>query len=49
MLDRFDARWMLDMTDFSKGAGARVPADLVAEVYCMCACASVSGAPTIGT
>ncbi|CAM9837811.1 unnamed protein product [Laminaria digitata] len=31
MLDRFDARWMLDLGDFSKGFGSRVNAALVAE------------------
>lgn len=32
MLDRFDARWMLDLTDFKKGAGSSLPAKLAAEV-----------------
>ncbi|CAM9438846.1 unnamed protein product, partial [Scytosiphon promiscuus] len=31
MLDRFDARWMLDLADFKKGAGSSVPAKLAAE------------------
>lgn len=32
MLDRFDARWMLDLSDFSKGTGSALPAKLEAEV-----------------
>ncbi|CAM9527992.1 unnamed protein product, partial [Ectocarpus sp. 12 AP-2014] len=31
MLDRFDARWMLDLSDFSKGTGSALPAKLAAE------------------
>ena len=37
MLDRFDARWMLDMGDFSKGPMSRVSAKLIAEVGGACA------------
>lgn len=32
MLDRFDARWMLDLADFSKGFGSRMSTALAAEV-----------------
>lgn len=32
MLDRFDARWMLDLADFSKGYGSRISTALAAEV-----------------
>lgn len=32
MLDRFDARWMLDLPDFKKGTASNLPAKLVAEV-----------------
>lgn len=32
MLDRFDARWMLDLPDFKKGAASNLPAKLAAEV-----------------
>eukprot|EP00752_Nemacystus_decipiens_P013791 g12244.t1 len=31
MLDRFDARWMLDLPDFKKGMGSSLPAKLAAE------------------
>ncbi|CAM9218740.1 unnamed protein product, partial [Hapterophycus canaliculatus] len=31
MLDRFDARWMLDLSDFKKGVGSSLHAKLVAE------------------
>ncbi|CBJ28972.1 conserved unknown protein [Ectocarpus siliculosus] len=31
MLDRFDARWMLDLSDFSKGTGSALPVKLEAE------------------
>lgn len=34
MLDRFDARWMLDLPDFKKGEGSSLPAKLMAEVSC---------------
>lgn len=32
MLDRFDARWMLDLPDLKKGTGSSLPAKLAAEV-----------------
>ena len=32
MLDRFDARWMLDLADFSKGFGSPISTALAAEV-----------------
>lgn len=32
MLDRFDARWMLDLADFNKGAGSSLSAKVIAEV-----------------
>jgi len=32
MLDRFDARWMLDLSDFKKGGGSTAPVKLLDEV-----------------
>ena len=38
MLDRFDARWMLDLPDFKKGTTSSLPAKLASEVRCLFFC-----------